>query len=116
MPELFHWRPLADPEGVFTHAILSSQFGDGYAQIAEDGINNLKQSWPLVFRGRESQIRPIKAFLDKHAGASAFLWTPPMGAQGHYVAQEGYRLQPHGGHRLMKSYTLAVTFKEAARP
>lgn len=116
MPELFHWRPLAEPEGVFTHATLNAQFGDGYAQMAGDGINNTKQSWPLMFRGRAAAVTPIKAFLERHAGYRAFLWTPPFGMQGYYVAQEGFRLQPHGGAGQSKSYTLSVTFKEVARP
>ena len=116
MPEVFKWRPLTEPEATITHATLTAKFGDGYEQTAADGINNTKQSWPLVFRGREADIAPIKAFLNRHGGFKAFLWKPPMGDEGYYLAQEGYRITPHGGHVQRRAVTLSVTFKEVARP
>ncbi|MCO8251100.1 phage tail protein [Comamonas thiooxydans] len=115
MPEIFGWRPLSEPRGTVSHRTLRAQFGDGYAQVAGDGINPRKQSWPLEFRGRAGQIKPIRDFLDRHAGARSFTWTPPLGDPGHYLAGE-YQVTPHGGRGPLKSYTLSVTFTEFNRP
>lgn len=115
MPEIFGWRPLAEPTGTVVHRRLQAQFGDGYAQVAGDGINTRKESWPLEFRGRADQIRPIKEFLDRHASARSFTWTPPLGQSSTYIAGD-YQLTPHSGQGRLKRFTLSVTFTQFNRP
>lgn len=109
--ETFTWCPLIDPVGDVQHRTLRAQFGDGYAQVAADGINARSESWPLSFVGRLSAIAPIRAFLDRHGGWRAFLWTPPAGQLSQYRAA-AYQLRAHGGD----IYTLSVTFTEAHKP
>ncbi|NMY89829.1 phage tail protein [Pseudomonas oryzihabitans] len=109
--ETFTWSPRLDPEGTATYRTRTSQFGDGYAQVVGDGLNNKSQSWPLTFKGGRATIVAIRDFLDRHAGYRSFLWTPPLGAVGFYKASE-YRLAAHGA----EIYTLTVTFEQAFHP
>ena len=47
--QIFTWYPCTEPQGRIDHRTLSAKFGDGYAQIAADGIHSTTQSWPLCF-------------------------------------------------------------------
>ncbi|NID06658.1 phage tail protein [Luteibacter jiangsuensis] len=111
MAETFTWIPVGTPSGTSTFRLLKSQFGDGYSQEAADGINNKVQSWPLQFFGSGQEIDAITAFLDSHAGAIGFLWTPPRGQQGLYKVTS-YAMNPLGGGR----YTLSATFEQKFAP
>ncbi len=75
---------LTDPVGTTTYRTLKAQFGDGYAQMAADGLNNRMDSWPLQFACTPSEMQAIKAFMDAQGGYKAFNWTPPGGTQGLY--------------------------------
>lgn len=82
MADVFTWSPtVANFSGDTTLRTRSAQFGDGYQQKAADGINNRSTSYSLQFVGDETKIAAILAFLDAHAGATSFLWTPPLRAQ-----------------------------------
>lgn len=82
--ETFSWTPLVGMNGSVKYRVLKAQFGDGYQQVAADGINNKIESWPVSFTGTVEEVRPIKDFLDRHAGYQSFYWTPPMGEKGMY--------------------------------
>jgi len=106
--EIFTWPFRRNLRGRISHRTLSAQFGDGYSQEAEDGINARGESWPLEFFGTEQELLPIKEFLDRHGGWKRFLWTPPLGVQGVFKNATGeYELVPLGGGW----FTLTVTFK-----
>lgn len=113
MADLFNWSHQAEPGGTITFKVRKAQFGDGYSQAVPDGINNKSDSWPLTFFGTGADVQPIVAFLDAHAGASSFLWTPPMpnGVQGLYRCNQ-YQLTPFGDDW----YTLQATFEQAFAP
>jgi phage-related protein len=87
MTETFTWAPRIGPTGTVSFRTLDAQFGDGYAQVTQDGINNRAESWPVTFQGSAEKIAAVRAFLDRHAGARSFLWTPPGGKQGYYKAK-----------------------------
>lgn len=75
---IFVWETSLDSNsGTSTFNVLSSQFGDGYAQDISVGINNRKGSWPFNRKANESLITEIKNFLDEHKGADSFLWNSP---------------------------------------
>ncbi|MCF5237414.1 phage tail protein, partial [Pseudomonas sp. PA-5-4G] len=93
------------------YRLKTARFGDGYQQSAQDGINNKSQSWPLTFVGDEAQIKPIIAFLDRHAGASPFFWTAPLAAPALYRCK-GYQPTPRGAG----IYSLTATFEQAFHP
>ncbi|MDH2051137.1 phage tail protein [Achromobacter marplatensis] len=105
--ETFNWNYRKNPRGQITHRTLKAQFGDGYAQEAEDGINSRVESWPLEFFGREDEVRPIKEFLDRHKGWKRFYWTPPLSARGTFKTTGEYQVVPLGGGW----FTLSVVFE-----
>ena len=58
--------------------VLKVQFGDGYEQRIQDGINNLKQEFSVTFNNRpKAEIDDIVAFLNNKAGTTAFNFTNP---------------------------------------
>jgi phage-related protein len=111
--ETLTWKGLlSDPQGTVSHRVLSAKFGDGYEQVAADGINPAQQSWPLTFTERSEFINPLRDFLDRHGSYKPFLWTPPLGQQGTYRTDKGYQFTAHGADL----YTLTVTLVQFNRP
>mgnify|MGYP006206653597 CR=1 FL=1 len=49
--ERFTWATEKGAEGDVTQRVRTKQFGDGYEQSVEEGLNNQSQSWPLTFTG-----------------------------------------------------------------
>jgi phage-related protein len=113
MPDLFNYCPVPDPTGTTTLRVRKAQFGDGYVQAVADGIHNVVHNWPLVFRGTAATMGAIAAFIDAHAGATSFLWTPPApgAVQGYYTC-ETYTVQANGAN----VYTVSATFQEVFHP
>ncbi len=111
MPDVFNWTPQVDPQGQTTFRVRSAQFGDGYTQSVGDGINNRIDSWPLSFEGDAAYVQPIKDFLDSHAGAQSFQWTPPLGAPALFRCTT-YTLTPHAAG----NYGLSATFQQVFVP
>jgi phage-related protein len=110
--ETFTWVPDLSPTGTTSFKTLSAVFGDGYEQTAEDGINNVRQNWPLTFTGVEDVIQDMQDFLNRHRGVKPFYFTPPLKPAGLYRAPTEYTLSPVGGDM----YTLTVTFKQVFKP
>jgi phage-related protein len=107
----FTWSPQIKPTGDNTFRVRTAQFGDGYSQVAGDGINTETQSWDLSFTGDTDYISPIVAFLRAQAGTSSFIWTPPLGVPGLYRCAE-FKPTPLGGG----NYTLTATFTQSFQP
>jgi phage-related protein len=57
-----------------------AQFGDGYSQRSDDGLNASNRSfqaqWPIL---SVSQLTAIESFMEDHS-TTPFLWTPPLQA------------------------------------
>ena len=107
MVERFEWSPSVDPTGTSTFRVREAQFGNGYRQVAADGINSEQQSWPLTFSGDESEVAPIVAFLRRHRGVSPFEWKPPLSPLGLWTC-ESFTATPHGSDL----YTVTATFEQ----
>lgn len=103
----FTWNADPDTQGSFEFAVLSAQFGDGYEQTAEDGINNEKQSWPLVFSRPAAEATQIRDFLRATKGTAAFLWTPPLGAEGTYKCK-AFQMKAQD----LNNYVVSALFEE----
>lgn len=71
-----------------------------------DGINTRKETWPLTFVGRKSEIEDIMAFFDEHASYKAFRWRGKT-----FVAPQGYTWR-EGAF----VWTLKVTIEQESRP
>lgn len=111
MAETFQWSPRPGVRADITFRRLVAQFGDGYRQVASDGINNKVQSWPLTFVGDADRIAAIESFLDRHAGMRSFLWTPPRGVEGWY---EVASYSP--SHVEGVNWTITATFQQVFKP
>ena len=112
MAEIFDFTVDAGTNGATTFRVKKAQFGDGYTQRAADGINNSTRKWNITVADKyDLEIQPIKAFLDTHAGARSFLWTPPNGVQGRYVC-ESYNESP----AIAGLTTLTAVFEESFAP
>ncbi|AZY50086.1 phage tail protein [Bordetella avium] len=109
--ETFRWRPIGQPAGAVSFRRLVAQFGDGYRQVASDGLNSKTQAWPLQFAGVREEMRQLLEFLDRHAGVRPFFWTPPFGVEGYYEVKE-YSITPAGG----AAYAVSATFEQVFRP
>ncbi|MDR3427938.1 phage tail protein [Silvimonas sp.] len=109
--ETFTWAPSPNAQGTSTFRVLTAQFGDGYKQAADAGINTEVQSWPLSFTGRQEKMAPILAFFRRHGGSKSFYWTPPMGEQGLYRAATVTN-SPLGAGNV----TLSATFEQVFAP
>ena len=108
--ETFPWRTQGTPEGSYNWRVRTAQFGDGYKQVAGDGINPETQSWPLSFQGLEKDMIPLLAFVRRHAIKSC-LWTPPYGVQGLYrVTADSIKATPVGGKTMSVSFTFEQAF------
>lgn len=68
--------PQEEPTINVDFAVSDVRFGEGYIASYVEGMNTLKDDWPLVWVGTNAEIDPIKAFFDAHPGVS-FYWTPP---------------------------------------
>lgn len=107
---VFTWRAINDTTATVKVRSLNVQFGDGYRQIAGDGINSVSEEWPITIIGELEPMKAARDFLREHAGSS-FLWTTPMGERIR-VTSNDYQLQPVGG----RLYTLSATFQQFFKP
>lgn len=107
----FTWRPDVLTAQQVAHRVLSVQFGDGYEQIAGDGINTRREAWELTFTKNGAVIDQVKAFIDEHGGYMPFEWVNSDGVRKRYRAS-GYseaRQSSSGGSNVK---VLTVTFTE----
>lgn len=84
----FTWKHDRSPAADVSFSVVETKFGDGYRQIAPNGINSRSESWPLTFTGTTDRISQIRAFLDARGGFDPFTWTNPLGVVGRFLASE----------------------------
>lgn len=86
--------PQENPSGDIQFKVRKAEFGDGYSQRVQRGINNKKQRWPFTFVGTNAEIDPIVEFMDEHEGAVSFWYTPPFSLVPILFVCESYQLVP----------------------
>lgn len=60
-----------------THRNLAAQFGDGYSQVAPDGLNSVIDNWELRFAPLEgADLTAMNTFLLLVGTTEWFTWTP----------------------------------------
>lgn len=109
--ETFDWCVRANASAQVEHRIRSAKFGDGYAQISSDGLNERGEAWDVSLTVNEDVAREVRRFLDRHKGAQAFTWTPPLGSASLWRCQK-YQITALGG----KWFTLTANFEQAFAP
>lgn len=82
MTDTFTWDAQA-VEGTELTSVLAAQFGDGYEQIAANGINTAVETWNLTWTGKRKDVAKIRAFLRTHI-IESFWWTNPWGERNLY--------------------------------
>lgn len=112
MADTFNWVPaVSNLSGSATLRVRKAQFGDGYAQRIPDGINNRASSYNLMFVGDAATIGAILAFLDAHAGATSFYWTPLLRAQALFTCEKYSEPTKDGS-----AHTITATFDQTFAP
>ncbi len=81
-------------------------FGDGYEQRLKQGLNHNLRSYSLTFSGDINQMQQIEAFLDRHEGYKAFLWSPYHSTQGKFKCSK-WDIEQKESH-----WTISCEFKE----
>ena len=94
--EVFEWCPYAESTSSVGFRVMKTEFGDGYTQVAQDGINTRNSRHNMSVRGNLGTIKDVMAFFDRHSGWKAFEYTHPVTGLGLFRC-EGYSPEPLGG-------------------
>lgn len=66
------WNEVSEPK------LRKMSYGDGYEQVAPDGINHQLRKWKVSYsQQRGDMVKPIYDFLRDTGGVDAFLCRPP---------------------------------------
>jgi phage-related protein len=70
--------PTWTTRGILKPRVLTAQYGGGYRQDSADGINNILETWNLVFNPVSlTEAQQIADFVRGQGGYQKFNWTPP---------------------------------------
>lgn len=82
--ETYNWRSQLGAGAIeYSQTVRAAQFGDGYEQVAENGINSTAIQVPMRHVGKDIEVNEIRAFLLRHI-VKAFIITPPGEEKGLY--------------------------------
>ncbi|MEG5263227.1 phage tail protein [Pseudomonas sp. JDS28PS106] len=109
--ETFTWATQHGDAPDITYRVRTSQFGDGYKQELGDGPNNKLDSYPVTVTAQRLKTLAIMAFMDRHAGAKAFLWMTPLGELGLFTCKNPVPTPLGGG-----VFKITATFDRAFHP
>lgn len=112
MTDTFTWATQVSPTATDAINLYTAQFGDGYEQVAVNGINTVAEEWELTWTGKKKDVAAIRAFLHSHAHQS-FWWSNPWGEK------KRYRVKPDAIKPTFISgniVTLVFSFKQAFAP
>lgn len=104
------WTESAGTTCELVPRVIATQFGDGYMQTADAGLNPLAEVWDVVHEDVEKLIvDEIEAFIRPGMGRVNFDWVPP----GKTVALKwrcvSYRKSLAGMHGF---YNLSLRFEQ----
>ncbi len=87
MPDTFDkWVARIEASESITVSTIEAQFGDGYKQIAANGLNAARETWTLSCNGEKEDMRELRAFLKAHV-TSSFWWVNPWGDKQLYLVK-----------------------------
>ncbi len=121
MAETFDFPVRMEPSGQVLHRMLKAPFGDGYTQVAPDGINTRTESWNLSARGvwnvpeggcapPGQPVKAIAEFIDARGAEGAnFIWTSPTGTTGYWRC-DGYSIAKDTPAVVTLSFTFYQDF------
>jgi phage-related protein len=105
--ETFYFAFTADTSSQSTARSRLIQFGDGYTQRSNGDLNKKAEEYTIECPGMTLAVKnDLDAFLDRHGGHKAFLWTPPEKPQAKFiVVQPVTEAQKRGGGSIPYFYT-----------
>jgi len=88
--------------------VLSASFGNGYSQIADDGLNSTIDSWIIVYSPlKDPDLTTLKNFYSTVGVTQYFRWTP-IGE----TVEKKWRIVPDSWKESMIDTTqLLISFK-----
>lgn len=93
--------------------ILTAQYGNGYAQYANDGINSQYDEWELQLRNLSSTDRStMNTFYETVGSVVWFTWTPPgdSSSKKWRIVKDTYKETSSGGLIYNISFTVQQQF------
>lgn len=112
MIDTFSWKTRKTAQGSESVSTYQAQFGDGYKQIAGNGLNSVSETWNLDWAGGISDVKILRDFLHSHV-TSSFFWTNPWGEKKLYrVKSDSVAVSFLTG----KKATLSFIFEQAVAP
>lgn len=111
MSETFAYVPTKEVRKSITPRVKSVTFGNGFMQIAPDGINSVLEEWSLTFTVIDADRIIIDAFFTSMLGCTPFIWkSSEVGALNKYYLCPSWQVTPVGGCY----FTITSTFKQWA--
>ena len=88
--------------------VRSIQFGSGYQQRAQFGINQNPKNYELTFEVSEADADTIEAFLDARGAVESFTFTPPGEASSaKFICRQWSKTIPY-----LNRATVTATFEQ----
>ena len=93
-------------------SVRAIQFGSGYEQRVQFGINQNRKSYDLTFEVSETDADTIEEFLDARAAVESFTFTPPGESDSaEFVCREWSKTIPY-----LNRATITATFDQVFEP
>lgn len=81
--------PLVEWQERHAHKVRKVPFGDGFEEVAPDGLTNKKTEVSLEFIVNESQRQALESGLDATQGSDKIQWTKPDETTQYLWRKEG---------------------------
>jgi phage-related protein len=118
--DVFGYPVMTGSSGQMAQRSLKAQYGDGYTQLARDGINTRSDTWNLTARGvwddtvmtcanTGQPVREIADFINDHAGQASFKWVAPDGLDAQWMC-DGYSISKDGRQIVTLTFTFYRTY------
>lgn len=85
-----------------------AQFGSGYSQRSQFGLNQNPKVWQLTWEISETDADTIETFLDARGGSEKFQWTPlAESTEYNWICREWQKSIPY-----LNRATITATFEQ----
>jgi len=93
-----------------TPNVLTTDLGDGYAQRATDGINNMREEWSISWTNRPAaDITTLEDFFMARKGSESFDWTAPRASSSKkYICTDWSRTYSHNDNDSLDASFIEV--------
>lgn len=109
------FEPVLRDEKQKTFRVKSTQFGDGYQEDSQDGINNVVKSGSLTFVGlTTTEKETLETFLDARAGYDPFWIQLPGESSNTLIKVSSYSTRTIGGNYWELSFSYTQHFLASA--